>query len=1100
MKKKKSLLLFLAATSASFVQAAPPFQTSFAAGIELQPALCRLPPPFQTSFAAGIENVQEMQEKGHTFVKGRVIDSEGNPLVDVTVQIEGTSYGVITDADGNYILEFPSMAHPKIVFSSIGYKSKSIEFRGVKEQNMMLELDHVALDDLVVIGYGSKSRRNVTTAISTVSQEQISKLAATTPTLDGLLQGTVKGVLATTANGEPGSSLKLNIRGITSPYPKSGKGNNNQPLYVIDGVPTFMEDTGINPLINISPNDIESIDVLKDAAATAIYGSRGANGVVIVKTKNGKRNEKTKVDFGYTFSFSNPIKNYKPLNISEYKNVQDEILRNTIDGMNDGSSIVGMYGFDYILNQYGNVSLNEETGLYTYNGLNESLYGKDNVNWADEVINKNAPTHQYNVAVRGGSNKTNYSFSFNGMNQEGLLLNDRMERYGARLSIDSEINKYITVGGVLDYTYSSRKSGSNDPALGYDNDGWMTRPDLAVRDADGNFQRVDKFGLYTDTYNDANAVAKLQRKTKYENDQFSGNAYIDIKPVKGLTLHADANISRFIFSNSYFSPKITLPEQLGMEPTSTLAESNYRNTNTSINFRADYKFTLTEAHRFDVMAGYSADRYWSKEHDQAYSGFPNDDVLNNASSATTVNKPTETYSKSGLNSIYGRLSYDFLSRYLLDFSLRSDESSKFGPGNKRGTFPAVSLAWRINQEPFLESVRDIDDLKFRLSWGKTGSTNVSDFSYIQYFNGNQYGGQSGLTLASTYPNKNIKWEMTTEYNAGVDFTLFNGRLTGSFDIYHRKTDGALAPAPIALEFGIGTYYSNILDLTNNGFEFSIGGDVVRTKDFTYNTMLSISSNRNKISKLNGSTLDMMHQDLYMEGHAMGTVKGYKVAGIYQSQDQISKLNEQAMDKGYDFYQDGAAVGDYMYVDTNGDGYISEADRTAIANPEPKVFGGWSNTLSYKNFTLSMLFQYQFGGDAYYSTMQESASGAIGMSILREMYGNTWTPDRTDAKYAKLMWMPSVYTNTQANDRYVYSNSYFRLRNITLSYTFEPAWLERLHVSGASVFFTATNLFTITDWPGLDPDMAATNAFTKTTETKDVYPMSRSFSFGLKLQF
>ena len=1076
MKKKKSLLLFLAATSASFVQAAL---------------------PVHTSFAAGIENVQE---KGHTFIKGRVIDSDGNPLVGVTVQIEGTSYGVITDADGNYILEFPSMAHPKIVFSSIGYKSKSIEFRGVKEQNMMLELDHVALDDLVVIGYGSKSRKDVTTAISTVSQEQISKLAATTPTLDGLLQGTVKGVLATTANGEPGSSLKLNIRGITSPYPKSGKGNNNQPLYVIDGVPTFMEDTGINPLINISPNDIESIDVLKDAAATAIYGSRGANGVVIVKTKNGKRNEKTKVDFGYTFSFSNPIKNYKPLNISEYKNVQDEILRNTVDGMNDGSSIVGMYGFDYILNQYGNVSLNEETGLYTYNGLNESLYGKDNVNWADEVINKNAPTHQYNVAVRGGSNKTNYSFSFNGMNQEGLLLNDRMERYGARLSIDSEINKYITVGGVLDYTYSSRKSGSNDPALGYDNDGWMTRPDLAVRDADGNFQRVDKFGLYTDTYNDANAVAKLQRKTKYENDQFSGNAYIDIKPVKGLTLHADANISRFIFSNSYFSPKITLPEQLGMEPTSTLAESNYRNTNTSINFRADYKFTLTEAHRFDVMAGYSADRYWSKEHDQAYSGFPNDDVLNNASSATTVNKPTETYSKSGLNSIYGRLSYDFLSRYLLDFSLRSDESSKFGPGNKRGTFPAVSLAWRINQEPFLESVRDIDDLKFRLSWGKTGSTNVSDFSYIQYFNGNQYGGQSGLTLASTYPNKNIKWEMTTEYNAGVDFTLFNGRLTGSFDIYHRKTDGALAPAPIALEFGIGTYYSNILDLTNNGFEFSIGGDVVRTKDFTYNTMLSISSNRNKITKLNGSTLDMMHQDLYMEGHAMGTVKGYKVAGIYQSQDQISKLNEQAMAKGYGFYQNGAAVGDYMFADTNGDGYISEADRTAIANPEPKVFGGWSNTLSYKNFTLSMLFQYQLGGDAYYSTMQESASGAIGMSILREMYGNTWTPDRTDAKYAKLMWMPSAYTNTQANDRYVYSNSYFRLRNITLSYTFEPAWLERLHVSGASVFFTATNLFTITDWPGLDPDMAATNAFTKTTETKDVYPMSRSFSFGLKLQF
>lgn len=1076
MKKKKSLLLFLAATSASFVQAAP---------------------PFQTSFAAGIENVQE---KGHTFVKGRVIDSEGNPLVGVTVQIEGTSYGVITDADGNYILEFPSMAHPKIVFSSIGYKSKSIEFRGVKEQNMMLELDHVALDDLVVIGYGSKSRRNVTTAISTVSQEQISKLAATTPTLDGLLQGTVKGVLATTANGEPGSSLKLNIRGITSPYPKSGKGNNNQPLYVIDGVPTFMEDTGINPLINISPNDIESIDVLKDAAATAIYGSRGANGVVIVKTKNGKRNEKTKVDFGYTFSFSNPIKNYKPLNISEYKNVQDEILRNTVNGMNDGSSIVELYRVTDYLSQFGNIGYNAETGVYTYNGLNESLFGTTNTNWAKEVINKNAPTHQYNVAIRGGSNRTNYSFSFNGMNQEGLLINDRMERYGARLSLDSEINKYITVGGVLDYTYSSRKSGSNDPALGYDNDSWKTRPDLTVRDADGNLNRVDKYGEYTNSYMDASPVGKLQRKTQYENDQFSGNAYIDIKPIEGLTLHADANISRFIFSNSYFSPKVSLPEQYETEPTSTLAEANYRNTNTSINFRADYKFKITDDHRFDVMAGYSADRYWSKEHDQAYSGFPNDDVLNNASSATTVNKPMETYSKSGLNSLYGRLSYDFLSRYLLDFCLRSDESSKFGPGNKRGTFPALSLAWRVNQEPFMASVQDVDDLKLRLSWGKTGSTNVSDFSYIQYFNSNIYGGQSAITLATTYPNKDIKWEMTTEYNAGVDFSFFNGRLNGSFDIYHRKTDGALAPAPIALEFGIGTFYSNILDLTNNGFEFSIGGDVVRTKDFTYNTMLSISSNKNKITKLNGSTLDMMHQDLYMEGHAMGTVKGYKVAGIFQSQKQIDELNSQAQANGYDFYQDGAHVGDYMFVDTDGNGYITEADRTAIANPEPKVFGGWSHTLSYKNLTLSMLFQYQFGGHAYYGTMQESAAGSLGQSILREMYGNTWTPDRTDAKYAQLVWLPASMDNTNTNDRYVYSNSYFRLRNITLSYNFEPSLLEHLHISGASVFFTATNLFTITNWPGLDPDMSATNAFLKTTENKDVYPMSRSFSIGLKLQF
>lgn len=1074
MQKRKELLLLLAATSVGMAQATPPVHI----GVET--------------------SNEEVVEKGQTFVKGRVIDSDGNPIVGVTVKIEGTGYGVITDADGNYVLEFPSMPNAKIVYSSIGYKPKTIEFTGMKEQNMMLELDHIALDDLVVIGYGSKNRKDVTSAISTVSQDQISKLAATTPTLDGLLQGTVKGVLATTVNGEPGSTLKLNIRGITSPYPKTGKGNNNQPLFVIDGVPTFMEETGINPLINIAPNDIESIDVLKDAAATAIYGSRGANGVVIVKTKNGKRNEKTKIDFGYTFSFSNPIKNYKPLNTAEYMNLQDEILQNTVRGLNDGSSILAMYGMTSLLNNYGQVSQDPETGLWTYEGLDDSLYGTDYTNWSKAVINKNAPTHQYNLAVRGGSNKTNYSFSFNGMNQEGLQLHDKMERYGARLAVDTEVNKYISAGGVLDYTYSSRKSATE--VTGYENDSWKIRPDMAAKDADGNYQRVDETPLYMDEYLEANPLAKLQKQTKYENDQFSGNVYIDIKPIAGLTLHADANVSRFIFSNSYFSPKVAQAYQYGMEPTSALSESNYRNTNTSINFRADYKFNVVKDHHFNVMAGYSADRYWSKEQSQAYSGFPNDDVLNNASNATTVSKPSETYSKSGLNSIYGRLSYDYLSRYLLDFSLRSDESSKFGPGKKRGTFPAASLAWRINQEPFMENARAVDDLKLRLSWGKTGSTNVSDFSYMQYFTGTSYGGQTAIALNPLFPNKDIHWEMTTEYNAGVDFSFFNGRLNGSFDVYHRKTKGALAPAPIALEFGIATYYSNILDLTNNGFEFSIGGDVVRTKDFTYNTTLSISSNKNKITKLNGSSLDMIHQDLYMEGYAMGTVKGYKVAGIYQSQEQIDQLDAQAQAKGHDFYQSNAHIGDYMFVDTDGNGYISENDRTAIANPEPKVFGGWSNTLSYKNITLSALFQYQFGGHAYYSTLQESASGTLGMSVLRELYGNTWTPERTDAKYAQLMFMSSNNDNIAVNDRYVFSNSYFRLRNITLSYNFEPSWLERLHISGASVFFTATNLFTITNWPGLDPDMTATDAYTKVSENKDVYPMSRSFSFGLKLQF
>lgn len=1051
-----------------------------------------------------------VEQNKEVILEGIVTDKDGIELPGVSVAVEGTTYGTVTDIGGRYHLKFPGKHGQKIIYSFVGMKSQAYIYNGAASHNVVLESDDIALDDVVVIGYGSKNKKSLTSSIASMDKKEMERLSATSATMDNMLAGTIKGVMVTTTSGEPGASLKINVRGVTSPYPNmvSG-GDNNIPLYVIDGVPMFMENNALNPLMNIAPSDIESIDVLKDAAATAIYGSRGANGVIIVKTKGGRKGEKVSVEAGYTFSVGNPVKNYDPLSTSEFMNLQNTILKSTVNAANAGMANV-FYIVD-VMNRFGKVGVlsYDEYGSplsLSYDGPDASLYGSANTDWAQEVRNKNAMTHQYNVAIRGGSEKTNYSFSFNGLNQEGLLLNDNLERYGARLSLDTEINKYLSVGATLNYSYSNRKSGSQESFMGSSSGTWQTRPDVSVRDENGNLNRIDISGVYgigggMFMY-DANPVAQLQRKAEYVNDQFLGSAYAEITPLKGLKFRADMNISRYAFKSNYFSPSKTqqrmeMPEYGMSEPMpSTLSTYDNGVTTTSINFRADYSMNI-DKHAITVMAGYGADRYWMDSHTNMYQGFPNDEVLDNPGSASMVAYYSDFYSRSGLNSVYGRATYDYDSRYLLEASLRADASSKFGPSNQWGVFPAVSLGWRINNEKFLKEIEQIDDLKLRLSWGKTGSTNVADFAYKQFFVGsNKYMESSTTTLEDMLPNTGVRWEMTTEYNAGFDFSFFNNRLTGSLEVYHRYTDGALAPAPHILESGFGSYYDNIIDMTNNGVEFNIGGDIIRTKDFTWNTNFNIAANRNKIKSLNGATISTYMQDAYIEGMPAGTMRGYKVKGICQDLSELDALNA-ASPTGT--YQANTGVGDYIMEDTDHNGMIDTNDRVVIANPEPKCFGGWLNTLTYKDLSLSFLFQYQCGGEALYSNLQTDMTGALGQSVLRELYGNTWTPENPDARYAQLVYMGYNSYNLSASDRYVFKTSYLRLKNITLSYNLPQPLITKWGVQNASVFATATNLFTITDWPGLDPEAIGTIITTMST-VKDPYPMSRTFSLGLKVQF
>lgn len=690
--------------------------------------------------------VHSVEQSREVVLEGKVTDKDGIELPGVSVLLEGTTYGTVTDVDGRYHLKFQSTKGQKIIYSFIGMKTQVYLYTGVSSHNVVLEPDDIVLDDVVVIGYGSKNKKSLTSSIASMDKKEMERLSATSATVDNMLAGNIKGVLVSTTSGEPGAALKINVRGITSPYPNMVTGqDNNIPLYVIDGVPMFMENNSLNPLMNIAPSDIESIDVLKDAAATAIYGSRGANGVIIVKTKGGRKGEKVTVEAGYTFSVGNPVKNYDPLNTFEFKELQNTILKNTVNAVNIGMSDAN--GIVDVMNQFGKVRVlqYDENGipsLLAYDGIDDSKYGTANTDWTQEVRNKNAATHQYNVAVRGGSEKTNYSFSFNGLNQEGLLINDNLERYAARLSLDTEINSYVSMGATLSYSYSNRKSGSQESFIGTSSGTWQTRPDVSVFDENGNYNWINVSGAYGSGGGvymyDPNPVAQLQRKAEYVNDQFLGNAYAEITPLKGLKFRADINISRYTFKSSYFSPKNTqmkmeMPEYDMVDLTpSLLSTYNSGITNTSINFRADYNLNI-DKHGITVMAGYGADRYWMDSNNNMYQGFPNDEVLNNPGSASMVYLYSDFYSRSGLNSVYGRATYDYDSRYLVEASLRADASSKFGPANQWGVFPAISLGWRINNEKFLKSISQIDDLKLRFSWGKTGSTNVADFSYKQFF-------------------------------------------------------------------------------------------------------------------------------------------------------------------------------------------------------------------------------------------------------------------------------------------------------------------------------------------------------------------------------
>lgn len=1024
-------------------------------------------------------------------LKGVVTDEKGVPLPGVSVCVERTNVGVATNVNGEYELAFSANQRCVIVYSFVGMKTEKYQFTGKNTvHRVVLKYEDKMLNDVVVIGYGNKEKRDLTTAVSTVNANDLVKGAgASANSFDNMLGGSVKGMIVTQNSGTPGAAATINIRGITSPLLDSPQHSANEPLFVIDGVPFFNDKNSLNPLLTLAPDDIESIDVLKDAAATSIYGSRGANGVVIVKTKSGKRSEQMTIAVGYTMSVGNPINERKPLNTSQFKEVQEMIVRNTIAaGRGDNVARWAKYGQD---------------GQFT--GLNPEKYGTNTTNWVNEVKNKNALTHQYNLSIRGGSVMTNYSFSFNATDQEGLFINDHLKRYGARLSVDSDISRRFKAGASMSYTFSQYKRGNDSP-----DKTWNVRPDVPVYDETGRYYRIPDANGSGELK--ANPVAlRLGNNNESRAFQFMGSSWLEYEILDHLKLHGDINLSVFNNKDDSFKSKDgsnDLSQSIRQSPLEAILQvEDALSTYSSVNFRVDYEWSY-EAHHMNAMAGYGWDRMFAESRRDGYQGFPDDHTLNDVQSAYKYLMDNKSSSKvnSGLNSVYARLGYIYGDKYLAEVNFRSDASSKFGPGNKRGYFPSVSVGWRISQENFLVESDFVNNLKLRLSWGKTGSTNLDDFSYKQFFVRNRddyYGGSPAIGLKNILPNKDVRWEMTTEYNGGIDFTFLGHRLYGSIDAYYRFTDGALATAPAPLESGFSEYVANLVDVSNRGLEVEIGGDILRSDSWTWTSRFNISFNRNKLEKLNGANLDITQMDSYAEGKPVGILKGFAVEKIYQEGDrqEIEKEAQKAMENNSYFFIP-SGPGDYKYKDADHNGYINEEDKVVVANPEPKFFGGFFNSVSWKNLNLSFMFQFTKGATAQLYFLQAASSGNMEMNLEPELYGNTWTPEHTDARYARLV-NDDVYNNGMSGffavDRYVFSTSYLRLKNITLSYDLPRVMLTRINITGVQFFASVSNLWTLTKWPGIDPEGLAAGAIGGSASS-DPYPLSKTFSVGVKVQF
>ena len=968
-------------------------------------------------------------------VQGVVKDQTGETVIGASVMEKGTTNGTITGIDGDFSLNMSP--NGTLVVSFVGYKTQEVQVKGQKQLQVVLSEDAEMLDEVVVIGYGTMKKSDLTGAVSSIGNKDIKDSPVSN--LGQAIQGKISGVQIVDA-GKPGDNVSIKIRGL-------GSINNCDPLVVIDGVPT---DLGLSSL-NMA--DVERLDVLKDASATAIYGSRGANGVVMITTKRGTEG-KGKLAVSANYSFQNATNVPSLLNAAQYAELSNDMMVNS--GRNPNP-------------EWANPS---ELGAGT--------------DWMDELL-RTGVMQNYTVSYSGGNEKSHYYVSGGFLDQSGIVKSVNYRRFTFQSNSDAQVLKWLKFSNNITFSADTKKSGSYN--IG---DALKALHIYPVKNEDGSWSGPDGNSEWYGSTRNPIGPTELN-KSQTDGYNFLANLTAELTFTKWLKFKSTFGYDAKFWFIDNFTPKYN------WKPTPTEETSRYKSDNKSFTYLWDNYFlfdhTFAEKHRVGLMAGMSA-QWNTNDYLNAQKNvfmFDNVHEMDNGEEMYAIGGNETEWA---LLSYMARVNYSYEDRYLLTATIRRDGSSRFGKKHRWGTFPSVSVAWRASQEKWFPKNDYINDLKVRAGYGVTGSqASVGNYSYLASYNTSVYpfgissGNQTAL-VSSTLANPYIHWEEVAQTNIGFDASLFNSRVMFSFDAYLKETRDMLVKASIPITSGFEdttTTYTNAGKVRNQGIEMSLH-TINLTGELGWETNLTATYNKNKIKDLNSDVPYYINQinnsyvTMLAKDYPINVFYGYVTDGIFQNQ---SEVNTHAV-------QPGAEPGDIRFRDLNNDGVINDSDRTVIGNPNPSWLFSMNNSLSYKGFELSVFLQGIAGNKIYNANNIDNTGMAAAYNQTTDVL-KRWQGEGTSNSMPRAVF-GDPNQNTRVSDRFVENGSYLRLKNITLSYTFPKQWLQKAQIENARLSLSCENVATITGYSGFDPEVGINGI------DQNRYPISRTFSLGLNFNF
>lgn len=1058
-----------------------------------------IPKAIKLGLIQGIDQPKnEMVVPSDITVKGIVTDEKGEKLSGVSITLKGTTRGSTSNNSGEFSIVVPN-DKAILIFSYVGYnpQEQTVGKRTIIE--VSLRIDNKTLNEVVVVGYGQVNRKDLTGSVAKANVTDMQK--APVRSFEEALGGRVAGVQVTGADGQPGGNINIVIRGNNS------VSQDNSPLYVIDGFPIERPDNNF-----INPSEIESMEILKDASATAIYGARGANGVIIITTKKGKEGPAI-VNYEAYYGSQTITKKIPMLSPYEFVKLQLDI------------------------NPTG------ATNTYLKNDL--TLEGYKNVkpvNMQDLVFLPNVPMQSHSVSVNGGSKTTRYSLSANVFDQSGIITNSNFKRYQGRMTLDQTINSNLKVGTNISYTNTISKgtiSSNNSQnsssgrlqgainASGYlMYNVWGYRPTTGNSTIDYSDELIDPATTDLLAY-PVNPLVQLQNEIRIKkSDNLIINTYIEQRFLKDLKLRTTFGINKNLvvdenFNNSSTSlgNPITSPNAIGVN--GSVLNSNFDswvNENT-----LTYQSTFSRQHNLNVLIGITSQGGKTEGYGLRAIQIPNESLGINGLDEGNPSTITATNSEWTLASYLGRVNYSFDGRYLATVSFRSDGSSRFSPQNRWGYFPSGSLAWRFSKEKFMEKLKFIDDAKLRFGFGATGNNRVNDFAYLSVIStstNTAYSFGNATPSSGATPtrlgNEDLKWETTTQYNLGLDISLFDKKIDFTTDIYRKITSDLLLNAALPLASGYPNIFRNIGKVQNEGLEFSVTTDNVNTKNFKWSSNINIAFNQNKVlaltdnqeSQLNSATIRPLSNNpvtITKLDNPIALFYGYIWDGVYQYTDFDKLPNGQYVLKSNVSASVNSRVatqpGDVKYRDINGDGVVNINDNTVIGNPNPKHIGGFSNNFSYKNFDLNIFFQWSYGNDIVNMNRVIFEGGGEFPNNLNQYatVAERWSPDNPSNTMHKFTASSNLQTNLFST-RVVEDGSFLRLKTVSLGYSLPNELLKKLKIRTFRIYASAQNLITWTKYSGYDPEVSVINSALTPGIDLSAYPRARTLTVGLNLSF